>query len=131
MDTPHFGEHLTIDGYGGDPELLNSEEVILTLLNELCEALDMHQLSKPLIVQAPGNKFKDPGGWSAFVIIAESHISVHTFPKRRFVSADVYTCKNGMDTNLISGFFKKTFQLAEIETNFIIRGKSFPNHNLV
>lgn len=127
----HFGEHITIDGYGGNPDLLNNKKVVLGSLKELCDALHMHMLSKPIIVKAPDNHFKDPGGLSCFVIIAESHIAIHTFPKRRFVSADVYTCKNGMDTDFVLDFFKKKFQLEEVESNFVIRGKKYPDHNIV
>jgi len=49
---------------------------------------------------------KDPGGWSGFVIIAESHISIHTFPARRFVSIDVYTCKNGLKKDFIIFYYQ-------------------------
>ena len=127
----HFGEHITIDGYGGDPERLNSEEAVLSCLHELCDALRMRPLSKPQVVEAPDNHIKDPGGWSGFVIIAESHISIHTFPKRRFVSADVYTCQNGLDKDFVTNFFKQKFKLEEVETHFIKRGVKYPEHNLV
>ncbi len=130
MDT-HFGEHLTIDGYGGDKELLNNKDVILTFLKELPGLLDMGILMEPQIVFAPGNDSKDPGGWSGFVIIAESHISIHTFPLRGFVSADVYTCKNGMDTEYIKKHFTESFKLKDIETNFIKRGTKYPKDNIV
>ncbi len=126
----HFGEHITIDGYGGSPERLNDEEAISSALTELCDALQMRPLMKPLILSAPDNQLKDPGGWSAFVIIAESHISIHTFPKRRFVSADIYTCQNGMDESLVVDFFKKKFQLEDVETNFIKRGTRYPAENI-
>lgn len=127
----HFGEHITIDGYGGDPERLNDEEAVLSALSELCDELRMRPLMKPICVSAPDNHIKDPGGWSAYVIIAESHISIHTFPKRRFVSADVYTCQNGMDTDFVTDFFKKKFKLEDVETHFIKRGTKYPEHNLV
>jgi S-adenosylmethionine decarboxylase len=127
----HFGEHITIDGYGGSPERLNSEEAVLSCLIELCDALKMSHLISPVVVSAPDNHIKDPGGWSGFVIIAESHISIHTFPKRRFVSADVYTCQNGLDADYVTDFFKKKFQLEEVETNFIKRGLKYPQHNLI
>ncbi len=78
----------------------------------------MHMLSRPKVVKAPDNHFKDPGGWSGFIIIAESHISLHTFPKRRFISADVYTCKNGMDAEFVIDFFKKKFELTDVESKF-------------
>lgn len=127
----HFGEHVTIDGYGGDPERLNDREAVLSTLTDLCDALHMTPLMEPHILSAPDNQLKDPGGWSAFVMIAESHISIHTFPKRRFVSADVYTCQNGMDQELIIDYFTQKFALEEVETHFVKRGLKYPEHNLV
>jgi S-adenosylmethionine decarboxylase len=127
----HFGEHITIDGYGGDYDLLNNETLVRSCFTELLEVLKMHALIEPIVVEAPDNHIKDPGGWSGFVIIAESHITIHTFPKRQFISADVYTCQNGLDVELIKKFFTDKFQLQEIETNFVIRGKKYPEHNLV
>ncbi|MFZ3043535.1 MAG: S-adenosylmethionine decarboxylase [Minisyncoccia bacterium] len=129
--TAHFGEHITIDGYGGSSERLDSEEAVYSAIIEICDALRMRPLMKPVILSAPDNHIKDPGGWSGFVIIAESHISIHTFPKRRFVSADVYTCQNGMDKEFVTDFFKQKFQLEDVETHFIKRGTKYPAHNLL
>jgi len=125
----HFGEHVTVDGYGGDYEKLNNEDLVLNCLNELPEKLGMKKLSSPEIYFAKGNDIKDPGGWSGFVVIEESHISIHTFPAKGFVSADVYTCKNGMDTNFILEYFKSQFDLQDIEHNFIKRGKKYGTSN--
>jgi S-adenosylmethionine decarboxylase len=125
----NFGEHLTLDGYGGDRELLNSKEVVLTSLQELPNKLDMNILLAPQVVFAPNNG-KDSGGWSGFVIIAESHISIHTFPLRGFVSIDVYTCRNGMNLEFIENYFKNAFKLKDIETNFIKRGTRYPSENI-
>lgn len=128
--TAHFGEHITIDGYGGDPERLNSEDAVFSALVELCDELRMRPLTKPIIISAPDNHIKDPGGWSGFVIIAESHISIHTFPKRGFLSADVYTCQNGVDQEYIVDYFKKKFKLEDVEKHFIKRGTRYPAKNL-
>lgn len=125
-----FGEHLTIDGYNGDENLLNSKETVFSILLELPKKLGMKILTEPLVVSAPDNGLKDPGGWTGFVIIAESHISIHTFPKRGFVSADIYTCKNGIDTQTIIDYFTNAFKLGDIETNFIKRGTRYPLENL-
>ncbi len=130
ISTVHFGEHVMIDGYQGDSALLNDKELVLKVLNELPELLDMHKLSTPEIYFAKGNDTKDPGGWSGFVVIEESHISIHTFPGRQFVSADVYTCKNGMNIDYISDYFKKTFALQDIEMNFVKRGTRYPAHDV-
>lgn len=121
----HFGEHLTIDGYGGSEEKLDNKELVLECLDELPERLGMHKLEKPVVYRAPGNDIKDPGGWSGFVVIAESHISIHTFPAKGFLSADVYTCKNGMDNDFILDYFEQKFDLKDIEHNFIKRGTRY------
>lgn len=126
----HFGEHLTLDGYDGDPAKLNDKEIVHHCLNELPGMLEMSKLSEPQVYFASGNGGKDPGGWSGFVIVAESHISIHTFPHRKFVSIDVYSCKNGMNLTLIEDYFKEQFALSEIETNFILRGTRYPICNL-
>ncbi len=89
----------------------------------------MNILSNPRVVLAPDNDLNDPGGWSGFVIIAESHISIHTFPKRCFVSADIYTCKKGMDIQIIIDYFTNAFKLSDVETNLIKRGTRYPLAN--
>jgi S-adenosylmethionine decarboxylase len=126
----HFGEHLTIDGYRGSYEKLNNKEFVEKCLTELPQRVGMHAISEPLVKHADDNGIKDPGGWSGLVMIAESHISVHTFPARGFVSIDVYTCKNGMDTDTIKAFFQEMFELEEMEVNFIKRGTRYPQDNI-
>lgn len=125
----HFGEHITIDGYDGDPKLLNSKRVVKSSMSELSKILKMQPLARVKIVAAPDNHIKDPGGWSAFILIAESHISIHTFPRRHFLSADVYTCQTGVDADFVVGYFKKKFHLGEIEMHHIKRGTKYPEHN--
>ena len=125
----HFGEHLTIDGYDGNPTVLNDKAAVKGCIKELCKLLKMHPLARVKIVSAPDNHIKDPGGWSAFLVIAESHIAIHTFPRRHFVSADIYTCQNGIDVEFVIGFFRNKFELKEVETHFIKRGLQYPEHN--
>ena len=90
--TSHFGEHITIDGYGGNEKKLNDKNLVFDILDKLPGLLSMSKLSEPVVYSAKANNSKDPGGWSGFIVIAESHISIHTFPKRGFVSADF--CRN-------------------------------------
>ncbi|MBP6904483.1 MAG: S-adenosylmethionine decarboxylase [Candidatus Pacebacteria bacterium] len=127
METINFGEHMMLDCYGADPEILNSKEEVLRILNDLPEKLGMHKLAEPVVYYAEGNGDKDPGGWSGFVVIMESHISIHTFVGRHFVSADVYTCRNGMDQNFITSYFKDVFKANDIEVNFVKRGTRYPS----
>jgi S-adenosylmethionine decarboxylase len=126
----HFGEHLMIDGYGGSYEKLNDQSFVLSCLQELPEKLGMRKLADPEVYFAEGNDKKDPGGWSGFVVIMESHISVHTFPARGFVSIDVYTCQNNIDRDRIVGYFSDKFDLSDTEVNFVVRGTKYPAENV-
>ncbi len=127
--TCNFGEHLTIDGYDGNPEALNSKKLVLYCLEQLPGLIGMNMLAKPKVYRAPECNKKDPGGWSGFAVILESHISIHTFPKRKFISIDVYSCRNGMDKKYIIGYFKRQFGLKKIEMHFIRRGTKYPVNN--
>jgi S-adenosylmethionine decarboxylase len=125
-----FGVHLTLDGYGGCPRLLANSDHVLACLNELPEQLGMHKLTEPLLIELGHHSPKDPGGVTGFVIIAESHISIHTFPLRGFVSADVYTCQNSLATEEICRYFTDAFALQDLEVNFVRRGTRYPQHNI-
>lgn len=126
MKTINFGLHLTIDGYGGDPEKLNDDKLIYHCLDELPGLIGMKKLSKPVVYKAPPSGPKDSGGYSGFVVISTSHISCHTFPWRRFVSIDVYTCGDEIDREKVELYFKNAFSLQDLEVNFLKRGTRFP-----
>ncbi|MDZ7923877.1 MAG: S-adenosylmethionine decarboxylase [Marinagarivorans sp.] len=68
---------------------------------------------------------------SGFVMIAESHISFHTFPARRFVSADVYTCQNDLDTQRVKDLLSMAFGVESAEVKVVPRGTRYPSENLV
>lgn len=130
MKTLNFGEHLMVDGYFGNHDKLNDKSLVLSILNDLPGDLGMSKLSEPVVYFAESNDKKDPGGWSGFVVITESHISIHTFPKKGFVSTDVYSCKDGLNTQLVVNKLKEAFDLKEVETNFVNRGTKFPVDNI-
>jgi S-adenosylmethionine decarboxylase len=119
----HFGIHLTIDGYMGDSPLLNNMDTVFKCLEELPGRLGMRAITTPYVVRIGANEVKDPGGLSGFTMIAESHISIHTFPADRFVSIDVYTCQNELDDRTVIDYFTETLKLEEVETNRLIRGR--------
>lgn len=120
-----FGMHLTLDGYGGDFAQLNDMDLVFTALSELPELLDMHKIITPYVVRAEANNKKDEGGYSGFVMIAESHISIHTFPHRGFVSIDVYTCQGELNVKTCVAYFKRTFGIRRFEQHVIRRGRNY------
>jgi S-adenosylmethionine decarboxylase len=126
----HFGVHLTLDGYRGSPQRLGDPELVRWWLDDLPGTLGMNPLAEAVLVDVDKQSDKDPGGLTGFVLIAESHISIHTFPLRGFVSADVYTCKDWLDTNLLLEHFQAAFDLEIVEHNLIIRGTQYPLQNI-
>ena len=120
-----FGTHLTLDGYGADSSRLGDMHLVFKSLDELPGLLKMKKITTPYVVYYPGNNKKDSGGYSGFVMIAESHISVHTFPKNRFVSIDVYTCQGDLDVAKAIAYFRKIFGIREVEKHVIKRGFKF------
>ena len=128
--TEHFGEHFMLDGYRGEYAALNNKQLVERALQELPEMLNMHTLAPAEVYFAQGNDERDPGGWSGFVVIEESHISIHTFPAKGFVTVDAYTCKNNLPVEVIEEYFTRVFSLQDTEINLVIRGTKYPVKNI-
>ncbi len=121
-----FGPHLTLDLYGCSKEKLLDAEFVCRILDELTDLIGMTKISQPLITEYPGkpNSF-DKGGVSAFVLIAESHITIHTFGEQRFASVDIFSCKD-FDVKKAENYLIEKFGAKKAEKNFIMRGREFP-----
>ena len=125
-----FGKHLTIDAYGCDYAALDSMDVNFKLLDELPGKIGMHKITTPYVIRAFPNDIKDCGGISGFVMIAESHISVHTFPAKKYLTMDLYSC-NVFDHKKVLKIVKLVYKYKSIEVHTIKRGLKFPKENLV
>jgi S-adenosylmethionine decarboxylase len=128
--TVRFGWHLTLDGYGGEPPRRADLQVVRGWLEELPDVLGMSKLIEPCLIEVAARTEKDPGGITGFVLIAQSHLSVHTFPRRGFVSADVFTCQDHLDHGRIRESLIAAFKLGDVESNLIPRGTRYPLINL-
>jgi S-adenosylmethionine decarboxylase len=117
--------HLTIDGYGGDRELLSSEALVHELLDRYPGEINMTKISEPYVIRYVGEKPED-WGVTGFVIIAESHIAVHTFPDRGYVWVDVFSCKE-FEADFTTDRIVDTFGLTSIKTTVLERGLEYPH----
>jgi S-adenosylmethionine decarboxylase len=129
--TEQFGVHLMFDGYGASPAQLANREMLRSMLQDIPRQLGMHTLCEPCVVEVGPKNRKDPGGISGFVMIAESHISFHTFPARRFVTADVYTCQNDLDCQRVKDLLSIAFRVESSDVVVVPRGTRYPADNLV
>ena len=123
----YFGEHLMIDVYGADKAALWDKELVTKSLTELCNLLGVLALSEPLVTFTPDGELKVPGGVTGIIVLAESHISIHTFPARRFLSADIYSCRHNMDQEAVTTFFKNKFKSDDVDVTFVHRGTRYPS----
>ena len=85
--------HLIIDGNGGDPEKLGDVDLVFRFIDEYPPSIGMTKIIPPQVYTYHGRVPED-WGVSGFVLIAESHISVHTFPARGYVNIDIFSCKD-------------------------------------
>ena len=126
-----FGVHLMLDCYLADPNRLSDESMLSSMLMELVSKLGMHAIHSPVVLEVGPMNRKDPGGLSGFVLIAESHISFHTFPKRRFVTVDVYTCQGSLPEKALVEEFRRYFCFERHEIFVQRRGTRYPTYDLL
>lgn len=126
-----FGVHLMIDGYSASGPLMTDATALRGLLDSLPAEMGMHAICTPVVVEVGPNCLKDPGGLSGFVMIAESHISFHTFPGRGFVTIDLYTCQTGLNRQATIDRLLLAFQITDAEVHVQERGLRYPAENLV
>lgn len=119
-----FGKHLMLDGFGADKKLLNSVELARKILNDLPSKIGMQKIAAPVVIKYDGGPVPEDYGVTGFVIIAESHISLHTFAGKGFITADVYSCKD-FDAKVAIEYFKNAYQIKKLASQTIKRGKGF------
>lgn len=112
--------HLVIDGYGAPAELLNDEGYLYTFLDDYPASIGMTKITAPRVFSYVGANAEDWGA-SGFVIIAESHISVHTFPDRNYLNIDVFSCKE-FDADRALGYLQEYFSLDTARAWILDRG---------
>jgi S-adenosylmethionine decarboxylase len=121
-----FGVHLMLDGYDADPRLLDDEGLLLGLLDRVPASLGMHAIAPATVVRVGPKNRKDPGGLSGVVLIAESHLSFHTFPARGFVTIDLYTCQDDLDAGAVADRLCAAFGIRDRDLWVQRRGLRYP-----
>lgn len=117
--------HLIVDGFGADKTKLQDLEFLYSFLDHYPSQIGMTKIMPPHVFRYHGAKDED-WGLSGFVLIAESHISIHTFPERAYVNIDVFSCKT-FDAEGAIAFLKDHFGLARANTRVLARGLEYPH----
>ncbi|MFN3804521.1 MAG: adenosylmethionine decarboxylase [Pyrobaculum sp.] len=85
------GRHIYGNLYGCDPDLLRDEAALITVVKEAVK------MANALLLSIGSYRFGPAGGLTVFAVVAESHISIHTWPEHGFATVDVYTCGDHTD----------------------------------
>ena len=80
------GQHILADLHGVEPRLLRDATAMEGLLREAACAAGARVLGSHF------HSFGLEGGVTGVVLLAESHISVHTWPESMFAAADIFMC---------------------------------------
>jgi S-adenosylmethionine decarboxylase len=109
------GTHLLLDLW--DANHLDDMEHIENAMRECVDVCGATLLHIHL------HRFSPSGGISGVAILAESHISVHTWPERSYAAFDVFMCGDARPENAIVAL-KNAFQPQRLEVFEELRGRS-------
>ena len=130
------GLHLTADLHGcrADPALMCEPEALRSLCLAAVDDTGRRPVGE-LFHRFPGPRTVSggvsPGGVTGVVLLAESHLAVHTWPERGAVTLDVYVCNFGADNSdraaALMDRLVGAFQAAEAQRQQLRRGRPGPS----
>jgi S-adenosylmethionine decarboxylase len=111
------GRHLIADLYGVAPEKLRDASSLETLLRAAADAADAH------ILFSHFHSFDAGQGITGVVLLAESHITIHTWPEHGYAALDIFVCGLAQVERALQ-LIKQGLQATHCELNRIHRGQS-------
>ena len=112
----HYGKHYLIDLKQCDPETLGQVEVTREIFLEAARAANATLMGELF------HQFQ-PEGVSGVLLIAESHISIHTWPEDCFASVDIFTCGEEMEPEKAIEVLTRGFRAEHVDVTVHVRGR--------
>jgi S-adenosylmethionine decarboxylase len=114
VERVHFmGRHLILDLWEANG--LNNEKVIERALRDSVAA------AGAMLLHIHLHRFEPNGGVSGVAVLAESHISIHSWPERRYAALDVFMC-GGCDPEKAVPVLRRAFTPKFIVLSELRRG---------
>ncbi len=98
-----LGTHLLIELRDCNPDILRSIEKVKKILVSAAKE------AKASIIDISFHEF-NPFGISGIVVIAESHLSIHTWPEYSYAAVDIFTCGDVIQPELAVSYLVKKFE---------------------
>ncbi len=112
-----LGKHAIIDLSGCNTELLKNHKRIHDILVQAAWVANV------TVVGSMDHLFS-PQGYTAVLVLEESHLSIHTWPEHGYVSIDLYSCNLQTDFHAVKDFLADQFQASVTEFKLLQRGYS-------
>jgi S-adenosylmethionine decarboxylase len=110
-----LGRHLLLELNGCNTKLLNDIKRVEDIL------VTGAKLAKATIVGTHFHQFS-PFGISGVVVIAESHVAIHTWPEHGYAAVDIFTCGETLSPEVAAQYFVEKFQARQPALMEIKRG---------
>jgi len=110
----HQSKHFLLELYRCNCEKLNDESFLRCTLNRAAK------LANATVLNLISNKF-EPQGVTAIALLAESHISIHTWPESNYSAVDIFTCGQNMMPELASQYLIESLMAKEHSLRVIER----------
>jgi S-adenosylmethionine decarboxylase proenzyme len=111
-----LGNHILVEFYGCDYDALNDEEMLGTEMVQAAYAADA------TVVDRRFHKFS-PYGVSGVVVLAESHLTIHTWPEHGYAAVDLFTCGDTVDPWKAFDHLKAVLKSTNVSTVEMKRGR--------
>lgn len=110
-----LGRQILVEYYDCDSDVINDVSQIESIL------LEGTRKSKASIISHNFHKFS-PHGVSGTVVIAESHVAIHTWPEYGYAAVDIFTCGETIDPWIIQEHLKVCFNSTNVSCMEMKRG---------
>lgn len=110
-----LGRHLIAEMTGCNRKILDDLQQLETYLNESVRK------SGATIVKSVFHRY-NPQGVSGVVVIAESHISIHTWPEYGYAAVDFFTCGDAVDPYKAYDYLKECLEAEDAHLTDLKRG---------
>jgi S-adenosylmethionine decarboxylase proenzyme len=115
MSSP-FALHTLFELHGCDPALLKDAEALRPLL------LDAVRAGHGTVVTEIFHNFS-PHGVSGVIVIAESHVAIHTWPEHGFAAVDIFSCSSALDQGKIEDCIRVGVRASHVTRRAFHRGQ--------
>lgn len=117
-----LGRQIVVEYYGCNPATLNNVATIKQAMRDAAE------LSGATIVQEAFHLF-NPHGVSGVVVIAESHLTIHTWPEYGYAAVDLFTCGDDVNPDVAFEYLKAHLEASSSNAIEMKRGILNPTDN--